>query len=469
MPTNRTLVDPEREAGRRAPSPDLQADGVGRGFDPLRAVLGLQRTAGNQAVQRLLHPAAPARIQRLVTGADFDQRTKAGSAGSQAVASFIQALKLYEGMGTSPPSDRISFLWKLKGHLLDWLGSPEGQKSACEDAVRSLAAEVQGEISQLGAIGAPPPSPGSATHADFTDANVTAAENEKYGGALNKLDELTYAFGIDPKGQKVPPGTDPFVGVFKPDKEKTPQFDTEDARRKRAEEFAQSKGPRSGIRADDQRIIERNLAVRAVNDLLAADVIPATFKAKHSHDAKALEGIVMEKVKGKDGKPEGITEIASAVNLKRFEVEKDPVVRRGLSNLYLLDAICGQVDRHKGNYIIEVASGKIAGVKAIDNDLAFGARYTDIRYTAAGVDPQTAGWHAEVSAGKRADQLTEIDRDFAQRIIALAQQDGPLRQALAAYLHPAEIDATISRLRSLADFLRPLLEQSSPKIVSVWK
>ncbi len=109
-----------------------------------------------------------------------------------------------------------------------WSPAPTSTRGPSRRPWRPSAAEVQDEITQVGTSGAPLPSPGAATAADFTDADVAKAENEKHGGALDKLDE------------------------------------------RRAAE--------SGIQADDQRITERNRAVLAVSDLLVADVIPATFK-----------------------------------------------------------------------------------------------------------------------------------------------------------------------------------------------
>jgi hypothetical protein len=436
-------------------------------------LLELQRTAGNYAVQRMLAGTGRRTVARF---SDQLVRDRAEEVKDWIEAKVqVRAHEIYKA--TNRTDEKANYFEAKKQVEEAWqhftaLKSGGVITSAQREVMRlGLSSEEYATVLALGEKqerGTPPRSPGSATEADFTDVNVAKAEDEKYGGALNTLDELTYTFGIQ-KGQKVTAGTDPFVGIFKPDKDKTPQLDTKEARQKRAEEFQQSKAPASGIQADDQRITERNLAVQAINNLLAVELIPATFKAKHAHNDKMFEGIVMQKVNGKDGKPGGLRELAPTVSMLWYDIEKDPIVRKGLSNLYLLDTICGQVDRHKGNYIIEAANGKIVGVKAIDNDLAFGPKYKDYQYSAAGVDPQSVAWHSEVSAGKRVDELTEIDRDFAQRIIDLAGKEAPLRQALAAYLTSAEIDSTVSRLRSLAAFLRPMLEQNSPKIKSTWK
>ncbi|MGE8686155.1 MAG: hypothetical protein ACN6PJ_03395 [Achromobacter sp.] len=56
----------------------------------------------------------------------------------------------------------------------------------------------------------------------------------------------------------------------------------------------------------------------------------------------------------------------------------DPVVRQGLVQLQLLDALTAQGDRHQANYIVtQDGSGNYTGVIAIDNDQAFGTKISN--------------------------------------------------------------------------------------------
>lgn len=44
---------------------------------------------------------------------------------------------------------------------------------------------------------------------------------------------------------------------------------------------------------------------------------------------------------------------------------------RDVTNLQVLDVLCGQLDRHGGNMMYKVENGNITGVQGIDNDAAF--------------------------------------------------------------------------------------------------
>ena len=57
---------------------------------------------------------------------------------------------------------------------------------------------------------------------------------------------------------------------------------------------------------------------------------------------------------------------------------RDPLLQQGLSNLQVIDIVSGQVDRHPGNYFIEVTAGRVTKVTAIDNDIAFGKNHTNV-------------------------------------------------------------------------------------------
>ena len=283
--------------------------------------------------------------------------------------------------------------------------------------------------------------PAAALASSFTDDKLASKRQGAVGAGMNRLDEVTYDLD-DASGGTARQMT----GYFKAEK--------------RSEDLiSQTRGHDVGMTSDDPNIVGRNLATYAVAKLLGADVIAPTWAARHEHEGAEVWGIVMEKIKGKSGKEEA----AEAAN--------DPKVKQGLSNLYLLDQICGQVDRHKGNYIIQRDSeGVITGVKGIDNDLAFGKEYRDYKVVGRGGDlsAMDARVCRDYVAGLSAGELEGIDREMAEKIVRLAGEPTPLAAAIAIFLTQEEVDATLDRLKSLGEFLRPLLASNDARIKSSW-
>jgi len=283
---------------------------------------------------------------------------------------------------------------------------------------------------------------------------------------MHKLDEITYQGGIA-GGKVVEGGT--FTGLFKAEMESDPRIE-------------QTRGRWAGIPVDNPNIIGRNLASFSVAKLLGADVITPTYKAKHQRkgDDNEVAGIIMEKIEGVRGVDLGHR---PRTDLGTHRFFRDPAVRRGLSNLYLLDLICGQVDRHPGNYIIQVdTTGKVIGVKGIDNDLAFGSTYKDLTMGLGDMWAQQKGklgptgqaspgmmGRAFAFNGVAQDELSEIDKGMAQRIVDLAGKEADFRLAISSWIKEAEVEAAVGRLKALAHFLSPLLETNDPVIVTEWK
>jgi hypothetical protein len=327
-----------------------------------------------------------------------------------------------------------------------WLYSGQSKKSSRKKYVNTLMQELGEEILTL------ENSMKDLKSSSFKDSNVTSSRDQIIGGQMNKLDEVTYDFGIDRVDgvdKKVKGGST--VTLFKEDK------DPDDS-------FNHSRAPFSGITIDDARLANRNLAMYEIDKLLGGSLIPGTFRATH----RGVEGIAMQKVEGKTGLFHMGLDSNAKIDTSRSREQKDtdqeamelPQVKQALSNLYMLDIICGQVDRHPGNYILEVVEGKIVGVKGIDNDLAFGKDYKDTTYGVGYITP---------IAGKRVQSLEGIDKAFAQRIIDLNANSGRVSAALVNLLTPEEVNSTLSRLDSLAKFLQPLLANDDPKIKTTWE
>jgi hypothetical protein len=153
-------------------------------------------------------------------------------------------------------------------------------------------------------------------------------------------------------------------------------------------------------------------------------------------------------------------------------VKGDPVVKQGLSKLFLLDIIAGQVDHHPGNYMAEVKDDKVVGIKAFDNDLAFGGKMTPEKQTELGEAAMkkqfgqfTEQYVRSLTNNPILNEIKDIDKPFAEKIIALNNNPGLVRNALQGLLTSDEVDMTIRRLQHLANFLAQVFSGKGPNDV----
>jgi len=166
---------------------------------------------------------------------------------------------------------------------------------------------------------------------DFTPDNYTPGEEWKVGGDMTQP-------------EKVIMDADDNAGIFKP------EFDIS-----RKYFFKGTRAEYSGISLKDVNQTGRSVAAYRIDQLLGANIIPATFKAKKGN----TDGSVMKFIEA--AKPMRFFQNRQLVS------HDEPGHRREISNLYLMDVITGQVDRHGQN--IQIHDGKVGG---IDNDAAFG-------------------------------------------------------------------------------------------------
>lgn len=138
----------------------------------------------------------------------------------------------------------------------------------------------------------------------------------------------------------------------------------------------------------------------------------------------------------------------------------DPVVRRELVKLQLLDALTAQGDRHQANYVINRdQDGNCIGVIAIDNDQAFGVNISNPN------DLMRQVMHAPVEGP---DGITRkgmqgmngvllpgvVDRDMKAAFDRLTPQE--LRESLAGLLPEREIEVALQRLDVIKTHLAKL-------------
>jgi hypothetical protein len=135
--------------------------------------------------------------------------------------------------------------------------------------------------------------------------------------------------------------------------------------------------------------------------------------------------------------------------LNHFDLKK-PETQKGLSDLAVMDAITGQVDRHGGNIHINQNTGQ---VKGIDNDLAFGLN-----------DKHEAEGH-------RVGLPNQIAASTAESVLGLKGKD--LKQILNGgskgkdeKLNKAEIEAAKARLKGMQDHIREL--KKNDQLVTDW-
>ncbi|MBO6214807.1 MAG: hypothetical protein J6N76_04635 [Lachnospiraceae bacterium] len=113
---------------------------------------------------------------------------------------------------------------------------------------------------------------------------------------------------------------------------------------------------------------------------------------------------------------------------------------RDLSNVHILDYICGQIDRHLGNYFVQKdANGKLIGLKCIDNNMAFGGKqnYEKKMITNLSSPVSTDGELV----------LQFMDMEMANTILAMRPE--LVRLQLAGFIEPEEIDQVIQRISNL--------------------
>ena len=182
----------------------------------------------------------------------------------------------------------------------------------------------------------------------------------------------------------------------------------------------------------------RNVATSRIADLLGLGKLVAKSRTVEIHDeatGKTIRGNLMDQAEGEEyGKIKD--------KLKNSEIASG--FMRDLTNLQVLDALCGQVDRNTGNMLYKTDNGKLSGVQAIDNDASFGTN-TDVLSATVG-DYKDARVF-DVESGEMV--VPYMDDELAQRIENLDSE--VVRYVLADLLKEEEIQAFIQRLDKMKE------------------
>jgi hypothetical protein len=215
----------------------------------------------------------------------------------------------------------------------------------------------------------------------------------------------------------------------------------------------------SGLTDKDVRLGNRNIAMYRLDQLLQTGVIPETKRAHRKKDDAAGTlmkfaagtSLIKDEVKttktivsGKEHNTEEKYQVAADINYENSNIQRD------LSNIQLLDSICGQVDRHGGNIIaITSEDGQIISLQGIDNDFAFGTKIDATTGKPIGHHRGFPEW---------------IDKRVADRIRSLESRQ--VMKALEGLLSDDEILKTIERFETVKAYIEDL--DNADKIVDKW-
>ena len=198
------------------------------------------------------------------------------------------------------------------------------------------------------------------------------------------------------------------------------------------------------LKADkDSNITGRNVAMSNVAALLGMPDIVAhsEFMTVYEGD-KIVKGIFMEMAVGID--------YNDITDEKLPLLSDDPINNKdflkSLSNLQVLDYICGNYDRHQNNmmYVMDPKKEKFIGVIGIDNDFSFGTR-----------PDGDAILRKNAYSNVELDQIQFVTEELNKRLLLITPD--MLRFSLQACgLTQKEIDAAVNRLENIQRKLDPI-------------
>lgn len=185
---------------------------------------------------------------------------------------------------------------------------------------------------------------------------------------------------------------------------------------------------------------KRNTATSRVAGMLGMeDKVAKSKNIKIVDNGVETEGSFMETAKGIDTRSiEGRNKILSKgeIDLTAGSLQRD------INRMQVLDMVCGQVDRHGGNFFYQVSDNpvngryQITGLQAIDNDMSFGNIKLD---RANGKLP-------------RLEELTIIDEEMLSSLNEFTPDK--IRFILGEMLSEDEINAVISRRQEILNKAR---------------
>lgn len=193
----------------------------------------------------------------------------------------------------------------------------------------------------------------------------------------------------------------------------------------------------------NRNLNNRNTATSRLADLLGIGSMVARSRRADltTPEGEKMEGSVMDQAKGT-----GWDDLRG-----RIHATLTGEATRQLMCMQMLDTICGQVDRHVGNFNYnQNAAGQITGLQGYDNDAAFG-NITDMNVN-----------HRELSSVD-VNNVPVIDKQLASRIRSITKE--MLQYALCDILEKDEIDSLYARLEYVKNYIDQLQEQNESALL----
>lgn len=240
--------------------------------------------------------------------------------------------------------------------------------------------------------------------------------------------------------------------------------------------------------ADETRVMQINVAAtRAADAIGCGDTVARASIGTHAGQI----GLFMERARGVTARSlngDGIKAIVQQAKKAGTVDRLRGNLMRELCRLEWADALAGQVDRHKDNYLVDL-DPKTGAVKVtgIDNDAAFGERRIGLtRYSLKGLTVEGTGNagmdRGEIDAeGLTATQVvrvrrlfglnqfskpTRIDRDTFEKLMAIDRK--AYEDSLRPCLSPAALRAAMLRLTDAQEHALHLQAQNRVVEVDEW-
>ena len=209
-----------------------------------------------------------------------------------------------------------------------------------------------------------------------------------------------------------------------------------------------------GEGSEKVNMTRRNVATSRMAALLGVDSLVAKSETAEIYDeatGSTIRGNLMEHARGQmSGSAAAAKEKEGKKTITYSSKDERPDVllnstgnfQRDLCSLQVFDNICGQIDRHSGNFLVtKNKQGELSELQGIDNDGAFG-----LNENGAFIGEQGNTRNAyNIQTGEM--ELPFLDRAFAERINAVDPE--MIKYALKDLLTEQEIAAVITRLNSV--------------------
>jgi len=432
----------------------------------VQRVLTMQRTIGNQATQRAIGNI----IQRMPRSDEvigvlgkptmnigIGPLKKENSTKYKDILAALTPLDAYLSTQLAATSNEIREQLKELLRKFDAIIEACGEYGEAADNdedtskkeryFRTLKIQAQNEKTQaisglMAAADHPNPNFRPALRATFNAPDPLVMNEGQYqkdvGGGMNTLQQYgtgnNTAYFKENMAELNPLSSDAEMQfMFKVDAEKDPAkkgaMMLEVQKGQNQEDFSKL----GGISATDTHSANREVASYRLDQLLDGGLIARTQLALRNAGTQSTLGSVQRGAPGQsagDSKITSDTADKAATGPGAINVQ-DPNLMRLLSRLQLLDSLAMQLDRHTGNFFLQIdANGNVTKVTGIDNDMSFG--------TQTGVEKRIKQYSG---------MSAFVDAEMAVKILRLDAE--LLRLAMTDLLSAEELNALSIRLVKL--------------------